>query len=243
MLFDVMLPDFSKRHALAEQMEDPSLDSKRLERTLEDLADVNTAVGGYAPSLDGIGRLLDAEGQRRYSILDVGSGSGDVARRIADWAERRGLDVDVTGIDLSTTTVDYARRRSRGYDNIAFEKSNLFELADNRQFDVVHAALMLHHLDGEQAVRGLRKMGALSRRGLVVNDLHRHPVNYVGSKIVLRLLSDNPIIRHDGSVSVLRSFTRRELSDLAYRAGLLDAEIRWWPLFRWQMVVRQNEPR
>jgi 2-polyprenyl-3-methyl-5-hydroxy-6-metoxy-1,4-benzoquinol methylase len=34
-------------------------------------------------------------------ILDVGSGGGDLLRQIARWASRRGIPVQLTGIDLN----------------------------------------------------------------------------------------------------------------------------------------------
>lgn len=236
-----MLPDFSSRSSKLEWMDDPAVDTTELRKTLDDLARVNFMLRGHAPSLDGIERLADDE-QRRLSVLDVGTGGGDVPRRLAVWAKKKKVDLFVHGIDLSQRTVDHARHRSAAYPNIEFTRQDLFDLDGEKRFDIVHSALMLHHLNTGEAAEGLQKMYEISRLGVVINDLHRHPVGYFGSRIILPLLSRNPMIRHDGSLSVLRAFTEDELRGLAKRAGLPDPQIQWWPLFRWQMILRREQP-
>lgn len=230
-----MFVDFESRSNRPEKMDDPSLSPRQLERTLRDLAALNDQIWGHRPTIDGIEALV---GDRdSVSILDVGTGFGDVPRRIADWGARQGVDVQVTGIDLSETTVECARRHSRSYDNIEFRRCNLFELADDEQYDIVHAALMLHHLDDAQIVDGLRAMYDASRLGMVINDLHRHPIAYFGSHLLLRMLSENPVIHHDGALSILRAFTGDELREYCRRAHIAEPRLRWWPLFRWQLIA------
>ena len=231
-----MLPDLSTRIHTPEMMDDPSIDAADLEATLYDLARVNAALHGYAPSMAGI-ETLAGELTRPLSVLDVGCGAGDFAAQLARRFERLGGDLYVLGIDLSPVAVDTARKRCIAFHNLEFEQTDLFDIPARRSFDIVHAALMLHHLDDSAAIEGLRKMYELSRLGVVINDLHRHWLAYLGSRIVLPLLSRNPMIHHDGSLSVRRGFRRSELVDLVHRAGLPTPTIRWHPLFRWQMHI------
>lgn len=227
--------DFSVRSKTPELMDDPSIEVWELEETLDDLARVNAFLGGYSPTLEAVQRVV---GRRKaLSVLDVGTGCGDGARRLVEWGRKRGVAVEVTGIDVSAATVRHARRRSSGYEEVKFELRDLFAMKGQRRYDIVHAALMLHHLDDGEAVAGLQKMYRLSRLAVVVNDLHRHRVSYLGSRLILPVLSSNRLIRHDGPLSVLRAFTKGELRELVAAAGLPRPEIRWRPLFRWQMVI------
>lgn len=232
-----MAPDFSTRSTRDERLEDPSIAPHRVRQTLDDLATLNDRLGGPAPSIDGIEAL--ATDRRRLSILDVGTGAGADPRRFVDWGRDNGVDVRVTGIELDETAAEHAHHRCRDVPEVTIEHRDLFDLEGHRQFDIVHAALMLHHLPGDRAAAGLSRMWELSRRGVVVNDLHRHPVAYWGSHLVLRLVSTNPIIHHDGAVSILRGFRRDELLEMARTIGAPVPRILWWPLFRWQMIVNR----
>jgi 2-polyprenyl-3-methyl-5-hydroxy-6-metoxy-1,4-benzoquinol methylase len=63
---------------------------------------------------------------------------------------RRGIDVRVKAIDLADTTVARARRLSHAHPEIEVAKVNLFDI-EEQEFDVVHAALVLHHFPGKSA--------------------------------------------------------------------------------------------
>ncbi len=231
-------PRFDSRSGDAELMDVPGLDPLELAETLGQLAVINRFLGGHAATLHGLSRLLPA-GRREIEVLDVGSGGGDSARRVVEWAGRRGIAARVHGIDLSAESVAFARRTGAGSPGLEFTTSDLFDLPMTRKYDVVHAALVLHHLSDEMAAAALAKMFALSRFGVVINDLHRHPAAYEAIKWLTALLSKNRLIRHDAPLSVLRAFRRADLQDLARRAGLSAVEISWrWP-FRWVMVARK----
>ncbi|MEL7368599.1 MAG: methyltransferase domain-containing protein, partial [Myxococcota bacterium] len=154
-------------------MDDLSIQGPELERTLYEIEFINRTLGGYGPTFEGVQRLLPA-GQDEVSVLDVGTGSGDIPRRLVDWGRRRGIRVHVTGIDLTETAVAMAQRTSSAYDSVEFKVQDLFDLPDVPSFDVVHAAATLHHFVGEDAQRALAKMYRVARLGVVINDFHRH---------------------------------------------------------------------
>lgn len=231
-----MLPDFSKRSERLELMDDLSIEGAELEETLEQVERINAAARGPQISLAGVESLVP-DGIERLSVLDVGTGSGDIPRRIADWSERKPFDVWVKGIDLSHTTVGYARRRTTRRERLAFELKNLFEMPDDEPYDIVHASLVLHHFPGGEAVRALDKMRRLSRYGVVVNDLQRHPVPWASLRIALSVVSRNRLVQNDGPLSVLRGFTRDELAALAAKAGLDRASVAWKFPFRWLLIA------
>lgn len=231
-------PDFARRSGIAELMDDPSIPPGEMRRTLRELARLNHTLGGYPPSLSGI-RDLIPDDRRKLSLLDVGAGGGDTARAFAAWARERGLGVRAHGIDLCAAAVDFARDCSRGLRNLRFSVRDLFEVPDTERYDIVHAALLLHHCPGETAAAALRKMFALCRWGVVLNDLHRHPAAYWGVRALTGAFSRNRLIRHDAAASVLRAFSRRDLEGLVRQAGLPRPEITWRWAFRWQVVIRK----
>lgn len=231
-----MLPSFAHRSAELEIMDDLEIQGRELELTLSELETINHTLGGYGPSLGGLEALVP-EGCRHLTVLDVGTGGADVPMKMVDWGRQRGIRVEVTGIDLAETTIAYARRRACDYDSIHLELQDLFQLPEERQFDVVHAAAVLHHFVGDSAVRALAAMYAHARLGIVVNDLHRHPLAWGGIRVLTTAFSKSRLVKNDGPLSVLRAFTREELEDMCRAAGLPSPDIRWRPMFRWQVVV------
>jgi 2-polyprenyl-3-methyl-5-hydroxy-6-metoxy-1,4-benzoquinol methylase len=222
-----------------ELMDDLSIQGEELELTLAEIEQINRAFGGYGPSIEGLASLVPPEA-KRISVLDVGTGSADLPRRMVEWGRSRGIEVRVHAIDLAETTVARARRLSHRHPEIDVALENLFDIPDQTRFDVVHAALVLHHFPGASAVDAIRKMFQLSQLGVVVNDLHRHFVAWASIKVVTQLLAKSRLVRNDGPLSVRRGFTREDLFALCSEAGVPSPEVAWRPMFRWRMLIRRT---
>src|ERR1700761_1768565 len=67
---------------------------------LRSLEQVNRWLLGYRPTLAWL-EQLPVHRREPLHILDVGSGGGDMLRRIAGWARKRRIAVQLTGIDLN----------------------------------------------------------------------------------------------------------------------------------------------
>ncbi len=206
-----------------------------LRSTFRELAFINRRLGGHAATLGALDALTPP-GTRRLKILDAGCGDGDAAVAILDWAQARGIEAEVRGIDLSAAAVRLAQERVRP--GLSFAREDLFAPGGDA-YDIVHAGLLLHHCPGDSTALALRALHGRAKLGLAVNDLHRHPLAYHGIKMLTAALSRNRLICHDAPLSVLRGFTRLELRDLCRQAGLPAPDIRWRWAFRWQMVVRR----
>lgn len=232
-------PRFDSRARGEEWMDDFSISDARLARALDDLDRANRWLGGVAATRRVLAPLLAQ--QRRLTVLDLGAGRGDLAGDLVRWAERHEAEIRVTALDANPATVDYARAhldqelpaplRSR----VEVVVGDAFHLEKTQRHDVVHASLFLHHFDDPGVVRLLGGMQAAARLGIIVNDLHRHPLAYYGVRVGGRLLGASPMFRHDGPLSVLRGFRRAELSTLARRAGLATPRLRWHWAFRWTL--------
>lgn len=234
------LPDFSRRLEAKERMDDFSITDERLTRALADLRRTNRWLGGYAATdavLDPLFRSRD-----RLSLLDLGCGGGDYLCHLVRRAARLGCEVEAVGLDANPVTVGHARSFvDRGLPPSLRSRVRV-EVGDARSlgkgppsFEVVHAALFLHHFHGSAAVHLLQSMREMSRLGLLVNDLHRHVLSYVGIWTLSRVLRMAPMVQHDGPISVRRGFLRSELETLARKAGLSAPSIQWHWAFRWTL--------
>jgi SAM-dependent methyltransferase len=88
-------------------------------------------------------------------------------------------------------------------------------------FDVAYTVLTLHHFREAAAVTVIREMARVARRLVVVNDLERNLGAWLGARaLAVSVWRGNRITRHDGPLSVRRSFTPGELMALAEQAGL-----------------------
>ncbi|MFB3819312.1 MAG: methyltransferase type 11, partial [Candidatus Methylomirabilales bacterium] len=102
------------------------------------------------------------------------------------------------------------------------------------------ASLLLHHLEGEAPVRLLRELDRVSSRAAVVNDLRRGWLPLAATWLGLRLCSRDPLIRHDGPLSVRRAFTPAELLRLAGQAGWRAPRVTPRVPFRLALVTRKG---
>ncbi len=228
------LVDFRRRSGERELMDADDAPEKELRATFRELAVINRRLGGHVATLGAL-NALTPPGTKRLRILDAGCGDGEAASVILGWAAAHGIAAEVHGIDLSGASVRLAGERRRP--GLTFSQDDLFALGAGDVYDIVHAGLMLHHCPGDSAARALKAMHARARLGVAVNDLHRHPLAYLGIKGLTAVLSGNRLIRHDAPLSVLRGFSRSELEDLCRRARLPAPDIRWRWAFRWQMAV------
>ena len=210
-----MLPDLTRRELIPELMDDPAVDVHELFPSLAFLAAVNKLPGAS----DLVVKALEPLRGRPLALLDVGAGGADVALETA-----RRLSARVVALDLHARTVEYAKSRAAGSPDVRCVRGDALALPfPDKSFDVAYTTNFMHHLDDQQAVTCLREMDRVSRNGVLVVDLERSRLAYVGVRLVTFLA--NRIARHDGPVSVRRAFTVPELEAAARAAGLRDLRL------------------
>lgn len=191
-----------------------------VDRMYRFLTMVNRRFGGAAATIN---RFESFSGTwragERIDVLDIATGAADIPRALIAWGRERGFDVHVTAVDRSPSAVDYARR-----DGPADRRLHLLR-ADIRHacfaegsFDYVTSALFAHHLTETEIVELLRTSSRLARRGIVINDLVRSRQAWVMTWLMTWPF--DPILHHDGPLSVRRALTPDELARLAAAAGL-----------------------
>jgi 2-polyprenyl-3-methyl-5-hydroxy-6-metoxy-1,4-benzoquinol methylase len=235
--------DFSRRSAQAELMDTELVTFAEFHDCLRDLESVNICTLAYRPTLRWLGEMLaDAKPQQAVTILDIGSGGGDMLRRIWTWAHSRGLNADLTGVDLNPWSAQSAEQTTPRDMPIRFETSNIFSFDPARRADFIISSLFTHHLTDSELIRFIQWMDAHATRGWFINDLHRHPLPYYFTRYVFRLLRLNRLVQHDGPVSVARAYTASDYRRALAEAGIpaQRAKIEWFFPFRYGVSCRKS---
>ena len=205
-----------------ELMDDPALDAATYTDVLHDLAQVNTITLARRPTLNFLERAV---GKRdRFRLLDVGFGDGDMLRAIAKWADRRGIMAELVGIDLNARSVAAAGERTPATMPIDYRTGDYADLA-GEGWDCVVSSLVAHHMTRDQLVAFLRFMDHEARAGWFVNDLRRSNFAWLGYPLLARLMNWHPIVRHDGRLSIARSYRQEEWAPLLASAGVEGAAV------------------
>ena len=215
------------RRSLEKEMMDlPGNRRDLLEEDLANLRTINRRLGAYRGLLGYLRSLARTSRVKSFSLLDMGTGGGDIPVAIARWARSEGIDVKIVGLELDQVTLDVARRQSQNYPEISLVRADVFRPPFSRSvFDFVHASQLLHHFSENQIVALLKGWSRVARRGILVSDLIRHPLAYYGIGALTRLFSRNQMTRTDAPLSVKRAFTLNEWKGLFSQAGIGSAQV------------------
>jgi SAM-dependent methyltransferase len=97
-----------KRSMEQEMMDLPGNPKEVLDEDLRNLRILNRYLGGYRSVLHGLDRLVGAAKLRCFSLLDVGTGSGDIPARITSWAGQRGIKASIVALEPEPVTARVA---------------------------------------------------------------------------------------------------------------------------------------
>lgn len=212
-------------------------DPGELESSLAHVSAVNRWLGGDRAlrlHLEGVA----AEVGESARLLDVGAGDAGLLRRLGEaWDEAR-----FVGVDLHADVLRIARERTEGRPDVHLVRADGLRLPfPDDAFHASLCTLTLHHFREAGAVALLLEMARVASLRVLVCDLERTLPNYLGARILaLTAWRRNRITRHDGPLSVLRSFTPDELRALAREAGLEGVRVR--RRFPWRLVLDARPP-
>ena len=213
--------------AIADELMDADdLPSETYAAVVADLAKVNVVTLAARPTLDFLRRAT--AGRAGFKLLDVGFGDGDMLRRIARWAARRGIDAELVGVDLNPRSALAAAAHTPADAPIRYITGDYADLAGER-WDFVVSSLVAHHMTHDQLVDFLRFMDRESARGWLVNDLHRHRFAHLGFPLLATLARWHPIVRHDGTLSIARSYRPAEWPPILTETGVRARVYRAFP--------------
>ncbi|HYN69016.1 MAG TPA: methyltransferase domain-containing protein [Candidatus Eisenbacteria bacterium] len=217
-----------KRLAAAhEHLDGPLTDEDVLAGNLRDLRRLNRFLGGVSLSRHAIDALVLEQhlpDEPPMRLIDVGTGGADIPLALLEAWGKRGRRLSVTAVDSRPEVLGAA---SVLHPAIANEADLRLEVADGRQlpfadgaFDVAHASLVLHHLEPGDAALLVREMSRVGRKGVVINDLSRGWLTWLGAWLILHLITRNRFTLDDGPLSVRRAYTIAEARQLVAQAGL-----------------------
>ncbi|THJ66718.1 methyltransferase domain-containing protein [Arthrobacter echini] len=192
-----------------EEMDRADCDTDTLDRTYAQFGIVNAVVSGWRRTYTSLLRPVFSR-DRVNTLLDVGSGGGDVPRALSRWARLDGFDLEVTAIDPDERAHAYATRLPP-LPGLSFRRALSSELVtEGAVFDAVVSNHVLHHLDPGEFGDLLDDSEQLARRVVVHSDIARHPAGYALFSVGTLPLPGS-FIREDGLTSIRRSYTPAEL--------------------------------
>ncbi|MGH9943775.1 MAG: methyltransferase domain-containing protein [Pyrinomonadaceae bacterium] len=174
--------------------------------------------------------LLEEIGQtglKRFAVLDVGAGSGELLREVARWTVKNNAEARLVGLELNGRSARAILEESAAaYPDIAAVRGDALRLPfADAAFDYVICSLFTHHFRDEDVVTILREMSRVARRRVFVIDLHRHRLAYLLYTTAGKIILHNRLLREDGALSIRRSFRPAELRRLAAQSGLTNIEV------------------
>jgi SAM-dependent methyltransferase len=212
----------------AELLDDPRAAGDLVLASLRDVERINAAFGNRwvaARRCAEFWRGLPAG--TTLSLLDVGTGLGDIPRAVAALAARAGVRLTLCGLERHAAAARGAAQRGGLRAVIADGGALPFR---DRSFDLVLCAKLLHHLPGAAGWRLVAEMNRVARRGAVVLDIRRSPLAAAGIWLASYPMRFHPATRRDALISVFRGFTVDELASTCSAAGVR-ADVRRHPGF------------
>jgi SAM-dependent methyltransferase len=220
-----------------ELMDSPTLGFAATARALSDLERINRWTLGLMAARRALGeRLIDDS--CRLSLLDVGTGSGQVAAALARDGHRRGIEVRVIGLDFKLSHLVIGRER--GHQQLRVVASSEQLPFRSGAVDWSLSNLLFHHFDEPENQRILAEMRRVCRRGVLVVDLRKSFAARWLARLLLPLLGAGSVAFYDGKLSVDQAWSLE-------RVGVLiddtrTAELRKRFPFRFSLVLEPASP-
>lgn len=233
------MPDFSVRSNELEIMDDLDCSGDVVRQTLHELEVINSWLGGNAVTMNGVRTLFkDLDKGKEIVLADLGCGRGDMLLNIDRWALRNGYNVKLLGFDANPHIIAQARAYIATNPRITFETLDIFsERFKEQNFDIVTGTLFYHHFSSTQLTQFFSALRSRTRIGILINDIHRHPLAYYSIKYLTQWFSRSPMVQFDAPVSVMRAFHKEELEEILKDSGFENISIRWKWAFRWQVIA------
>jgi 2-polyprenyl-3-methyl-5-hydroxy-6-metoxy-1,4-benzoquinol methylase len=200
-----------------ELLDDPRANPAAVAESLRNIARANRWFGGAAAVRFGLHQTLGGVPPgSTLSLLDLGTGLGDLPGFAVRWAAARGVRLLPAGIELSPIAAVLARKAGVP---TAVACAGAPPIRD-KSVDVVLVSQVAHHLTEASVVHLLRTCDRLARQAVIVADLRRHRVAGPAFWCGAHLLGFDSVTVADGMTSIRRGFSREELLRLMARAGI-----------------------
>ena len=223
---------FLKKYSQPELMDDFSIQDERVDLALRELRLINYFLGGNKGSKRGVLKMISNVPKDKIYLLDAGSGSSDVL----DDLKKKHKSVRVISLDRNKRVCNFIKKNNNFKPMVVC--ADAFNLPfKNKSIDIIHTSLFLHHFNFQNLKNILSKFNDLAKQGIVINDLRRSLLAFLGIKILTMLFSRSELVRSDAPISVRKGFIKSELTDLLKEMNFANYEIgRKWA-FRWVITA------
>jgi SAM-dependent methyltransferase len=226
------MPSFRKRNNSKELLDGDNIPFEDIQQNMVELDRINSHLGGHAITNAAVDQLLQNSGNEIVHIAEIGCGGGDNLRSIKKWADKNQKNVALTGIDINSECIAFARQHEENK-QIRFIHSDYRNVVFEQKPTLVFSSLFCHHFTDQELKEQLQWMHRNSTLGFFINDLHRHPLAYYSISLLTRLFSKSYLVKNDAPISVLRGFTRDDWKRIFREAGLDNYSCHWRWAFRW----------
>ncbi|PQV64825.1 Methyltransferase domain-containing protein [Abditibacterium utsteinense] len=193
---------------------------REVEKSLHDIARINKYLGGAGVVENALWPLI--ENQTQATVLDIGTGSADIPRRLVQSAAKRGIKLTILAADLLERHLQVARRDCGSFPTIFPLGADAFSLPlRDKSVDVVLASLFLHHFRAPQIAQLLREFERVSRVGFICNDTVRDGVPLAFFRVTAPIFAKSYLTRYDGAASIRRAYTAPEMREIVAESGVL----------------------
>lgn len=235
------MPDFSQRSYKTELLDRDDIPFADIKQNMQELDTINTWLGGHAITCAGLEQLIkkNKPGITTYIICEIGCGGGDNLRVIRDWCAKKNISVTLIGIDINPHCIAYAESRKEN-NGIQFITSDYRTVVLDETPHIIFSSLFCHHFTNNDLEVQFNWMKANTQLGFFINDLHRHPLAYYSISILTKLFSRSYLVKNDAPLSVLRGFTKSELTIIAKQLSIVNYQLYWRWAFRWLLIYSHD---
>lgn len=201
----MLFRDPMRRVNTPEILDSPDCPPAEVEISLRDISRINRWFGGVATTRKLIERVAAASGKKRFSLLEVAAGHGEVPKIAARQLVHNGITLQMVLLDQKLSHLLPGNR------SVVADALSL-PFPDN-SFDLVSSSLFAHHLDPPELKRFIAEALRVSHCAVLINDLIRHLLHlalvYAGFALMRSRVS-----RVDGVASVRRAYVSEEMRQI-----------------------------
>lgn len=229
---------FAQRSFEKELMDDLHCGGEELKQTLKELKIINLFLGGNRVTTSGLEHLMESNQKWPLTVADLGCGGGDMISHMASWAENKGYPLKFIGVDANPNIIGMAKAHfQKSGQKTTFKIGNVFDQGFlDQPVDICTCTLFAHHFSDQELTSLLKNLKNNTKLGIVINDLHRHPLAYHSIRWLTRWFSKSEMVKNDAPISVLRSFSKKDWENILKASGLENHKISWRWAFRWQVI-------
>ncbi len=193
-------------------MDSPTLGLAETEKALADLERINRWTLGLMAARRSLREHL-VVGGRRQTLLDIGTGSGQVSAVLARDSLRRGVALRVIGLDYKLCHLVIGRRSGH-------QQLRVVASAEQLPFrtgavDWAISNLFFHHFDKSKNSTILAEMRRACRRAALIVDLRQSVMARLLARFLLPLLGAGRVAFHDGKLSADQAWPLERIQELA----------------------------